>query len=904
LKKGERVFRKFFGIALVLLIIGATLGNLLNVDIVKGDSLNSRILKDGYITRSRMMRIAEAYKTHRWNPTKRNIFHQRCEDGGGWIVNTPDRDTYTGWPEWKGWKADEENVGIPYQWGGFSSIPNYNFVDPQNFDEEYKTQIPTNPDFLYHAGDCYCDPGKPKCDYSCGVDCSGFVGRCWNLSKPKPSTRDFAKWEFSWPIKFEELKPGDILNCPGKHVMLFKEFVTPGDRNTPGKTKIRVYEASGKDWKVSEWEYVLKTVEPMEEEWKGIRRETNLVTLEVVGRIDPLDGTLNTAILSGYCDGLKYTPRTYNPIKWALLWLREHQNLDGSWTYSGRVTEESVGLTSMAVTAFLSYGVSESDPIIRKAIDWILSKQREDGCIVSKWYEVYDTSLAILALTATGNKGYYDEIRSATEFLIAVQNDEDTGCSESDKYYGGWPYWKGMADWADLSNTQFAMLALWYAEQENPDDTIVPTDVWEKAEIFVTRCQNRKASNPDYSFYDDGGFIYQPASTIWAGGRSYGSMTAAGLWGLFTCGVNKKDGRVKDAWKWLESNYHIDQNYPIGSKFIYYYLYSFAKACMLWNVESVAGHDWYQEMSEFLINNQQPDGRWLGTDPSEEPDLVATCWALLALETKMTAAGTRLRVNVNSPADLHIYDPLGRHVGINYEMGEVEVEIPGANYSGPETEPQIIEIPNPIAGNYRIRLVGREKGYYVLTIEGMIGNETIYSRSFEGAIDIKEEKELNAIISGIAGPITIDIPDDIPPDVITDLCMIDATFDSITLAWTAPGDDWRTGTASQYEIRYSTQPITEENWDEAFQCEGEPVPQPAGNIETFTVTNLSRGITYYFAIKTADEIPNWSNLSNVAKGFTWSYIFEDTYGRNTTLKININEKAFQFTTSDEDYGME
>jgi squalene cyclase len=73
----------------------------------------------------------------------------------------------------------------------------------------------------------------------------------------------------------------------------------------------------------------------------------------------------------------------------------------GSWTYSGRVTEENVGLTAMATTTFLNYGVTESDPAVDKAIDWILSKQRGDGCITNGSNETYDTSLALLALRAT-----------------------------------------------------------------------------------------------------------------------------------------------------------------------------------------------------------------------------------------------------------------------------------------------------------------------------------------------------------------------------------------------------------------------------------------------------------------------------------------------------------------------
>ncbi len=626
--------------------------------------------------------------------------------------------------------------------------------------------------------------------------------------------------------------------------------------------------------------------------WNVVAAETPgpyTITVSAEGRISGDVSSHGTYSAYSYIDRIGGSQSSgitvKNPIELGLNWLREHQNPDGSWTYSGRVTEESVGLTSMATIAFLNYGVDESDPTVNRAINWILSKQRADGCIVSQWYEVYDTSLAILALVATRNNDYYDEIRSATEFLIRIQNDKDTGYSESNQFYGGWSYQEGLKNWADLSNSQFALLALWYAEQFNSSDTIVPESVWNKAEIFVTRCQNREASNPDYSFYDDGGFIYQPGSTIWANGHSYGSMTAAGLWGLFTCGVGKDDGRIKDAWQWLENNYYVDQNYPLGTTLLYYYLYSLAKACVLWNVAEIAGHAWYTEITDFLVKNQQSDGHWAGTDSMEEPDMVATCWALLALESKVTVSGTGLYVKVDSPADLHINDPEGRHVGINYITGEVEIEIPGASYSGPATEPQVIIIPNPMAGNYRIELVGREHGNYTLTIEGRVNNETVYSRSFEGSIDVREKKDLNAIISAIAGPITIDIPDTIPPDAITDLTIINATFDSITLTWTAPGDDWNTGVASKYDIRYSTKPITEENWDEAIQCVGEPAPQSPGSVETFVITGLNSSAIYYFAIKTADEIPNWSELSNVVRGTTW---IRDIVIANVLLSTNAS----------------
>jgi len=89
------------------------------------------------------------------------------------------------------------------------------------------------------------------------------------------------------------------------------------------------------------------------------------------------------------------------------------------------------------------------------------------------------------------------------------------------------------------------------------------------------------------------------------------------------------------------------------------------------------------------------------------------------------------------------------------------------------------------------------------------------------------------------------------------------------LTWTAPADDGGTeGTASEYDIRYSLSPITDYNWDNATPCTGEPSPKPAGTTKSFTVTGLFPSTTYYFALKTADEVPNSSGISNSASGTT------------------------------------
>lgn len=92
-----------------------------------------------------------------------------------------------------------------------------------------------------------------------------------------------------------------------------------------------------------------------------------------------------------------------------------------------------------------------------------------------------------------------------------------------------------------------------------------------------------------------------------------------------------------------------------------------------------------------------------------------------------------------------------------------------------------------------------------------------------------------------------------------------AAPDSVTLTWTAPGDDGPVGTATLYDMRYSSSPITVANWDAAPSVPGMPTPLVSGTRQTVTIRGLSRDTTYYVAIRSRDDASNWSPLSNVVR---------------------------------------
>jgi hypothetical protein len=160
---------------------------------------------------------------------------------------------------------------------------------------------------------------------------------------------------------------------------------------------------------------------------------------------------------------------------------------------------------------------------------------------------------------------------------------------------------------------------------------------------------------------------------------------------------------------------------------------------------------------------------------------------------------------------------------------------------------QVSGIPSP-------QLAGSAESFEVT---GLLPGTTYYF-AIKSCDEVPNWSPLSNVISRTTDP------EETPPANVADLNAGSPTQDEVVLSWTAPGDDGGSGTASQYDIRYSTSSISDVNWDAATQVSGEPSPQSAGSSESFTVSGLSAATTYYFAIKTADEIPNWSGLSNIS----------------------------------------
>ena len=175
------------------------------------------------ITRSESLKIAETFVHHRWTAQNVNIRHGK--DRSGIEIHTPDQAGGRSQPASDGWKAEGDNVGVAYKWGGFDT--------PGSFSTGVKAGKA--------AGDVYTSDkrrlgGAAVSGDAVGIDCSGFVSRCWKLPR-KHSTSMLAGicQRLASPA---ELRPADILNTAEGHVFLFVRWADDA------KTRAICYEAA------------------------------------------------------------------------------------------------------------------------------------------------------------------------------------------------------------------------------------------------------------------------------------------------------------------------------------------------------------------------------------------------------------------------------------------------------------------------------------------------------------------------------------------------------------------------------------------------------------------------------------------------------------------------------------
>ncbi len=162
----------------------------------------------------------------------------------------------------------------------------------------------------------------------------------------------------------------------------------------------------------------------------------------------------------------------------------------------------------------------------------------------------------------------------------------------------------------DNSNTQFAILALWRAQQYD-----VPTK--RSLNLIVRRYQNSQNADGTWGYYYrfGGGAGPLPFPTP-------NCMTCAGLIGLAVghglaqprqAGQLVQDVRIVNGLLALSQS--IGQ--PVAHQGMVpmqslYFLWSMERVAVLYNLPTVGGKDWYRWGAQVLVRNQQSEGHWAG----------------------------------------------------------------------------------------------------------------------------------------------------------------------------------------------------------------------------------------------------------------------------------------------------
>jgi PcRGLX-like protein central beta sandwich domain len=136
--------------------------------------------------------------------------------------------------------------------------------------------------------------------------------------------------------------------------------------------------------------------------------------------------------------------------------------------------------------------------------------------------------------------------------------------------------------------------------------------------------------------------------------------------------------------------------------------------------------------------------------------------------------------------------------------------------------------------------------------------------------------------------------DQTPPAAISDLKLAAAGAGVARLSWSAPGGNGKKGRTARYQIKYAPVRMVDRVTDwpppgkqmpadkagyrqlamehikkigsfhQALNVNGEPLPAPAGQAETFEIKELTPG-KYWFAIKSFDAAGNISPISNIVE---------------------------------------
>jgi squalene-hopene/tetraprenyl-beta-curcumene cyclase len=232
-------------------------------------------------------------------------------------------------------------------------------------------------------------------------------------------------------------------------------------------------------------------------------------------------------------------------IKEGLKWLHSQQEDDGSW-------QHYPAITALVLSSYLRAhpSITINEPVIKNGFEFLKSCVKPDGGIYLDDMPNYNTSICLMAFKDANLSEFDIIIKNAEDYLMGLQIDESEDFTTDSLFYGGVGY--GGDERPDLSNLQWAIEAMSVDDMKNVDPERKLTDeekqrmqnkklFYDKALVFLAKCQNLQSVNPEAYATNDGGFMYEPGASKAGGTNSYGSMTYAGLKSLIYANVDRND---------------------------------------------------------------------------------------------------------------------------------------------------------------------------------------------------------------------------------------------------------------------------------------------------------------------------------------------------------------------------
>jgi len=111
-----------------------------------------------------------------------------------------------------------------------------------------------------------------------------------------------------------------------------------------------------------------------------------------------------------------------------------------------------------------------------------------------------------------------------------------------------------------------------------------------------------------------------------------------------------------------------------------------------------------------------------------------------------------VRLVLSCPADLHIYDTSGNHVGLT-PNSSVEIGFPALFFVVGDTQQAVLV--NPEAGDYRVEVVGTGKGSFTLRLSSIVDGTTMSEKTISGETNEGETKTYQISCNPTSGELTI-----------------------------------------------------------------------------------------------------------------------------------------------------